>query len=92
MTKFIGIASGKGGVGKTTIAINTAISILNFERGITLLDANLSTPHVSIHLGAPLSPITVHDVLKGRNSITEATYIHPSGLRIIPASISILLG
>ena len=89
MTKFIGIASGKGGVGKTTIAINTAISILNFERGITLLDANLSTPHVSIHLGAPLSPITVHDVLKGRNSITEATYIHPSGLRIIPASISI---
>lgn len=89
MTKFIGIASGKGGVGKTTVAINTALSISNFNREITLLDANLSTPHVSIHLGAPLSPITIHDVLKGRNTITEATYIHPSGLRIIPASISL---
>ena len=89
MTKFIGIASGKGGVGKTTVAINTSLSINNFNKGVTLLDANLSTPHISIHLGAPLSPITIHDVLKGRNTITEATYLHSSGLRIIPASISL---
>ena len=89
MTKFIGIASGKGGVGKTTIAINTSLSLSNFNVGVTLLDANLSTPHISIHLGAPLSHITIHDVLKGRNTITEATYLHSSGLRIIPASISL---
>ncbi|MBW2985344.1 P-loop NTPase [Candidatus Woesearchaeota archaeon] len=89
MTKFIGIASGKGGVGKTTVAINTSIAINNFEIDTTLLDANLSTPHVSIHLGAPLSPITLHNVLKGQNSLTEATYLHSSGLKIIPSSISL---
>ena len=89
MTKFIGIASGKGGVGKTTVAINTSLAINNFNIDTTLLDANLSTPHVSIHLGAPLSPITIHDVLKGKRNLTEATYVHPSGLKIIPASISL---
>ena len=89
MTKFIGIASGKGGAGKTTVAINTSISISNFNKDITLLDANLSTPHISIHLGAPLSPTTIHDVLKGQKNLTEATYLHPSGLKIIPASISL---
>tara|TARA_Y100000310_G_scaffold147681_1_gene146939 strand:- start:260 stop:1024 length:765 start_codon:yes stop_codon:yes gene_type:complete len=89
MTKFIGIASGKGGVGKTTVAINTSLAINNFDRDTTLLDANLSTPHVSIHLGAPLSPITLHNVFKGQNSLTDATYLHPSGLKIIPSSISL---
>ena len=89
MTKFIGIASGKGGAGKTTVAINTALSISNFNRDITLLDANLSTPHISIHFGTPLLSTTIHEVLKGQKNLTEATYLHPSGLKVIPASISL---
>lgn len=89
MTKYVGIASGKGGVGKTTVSINLAMALNNLGYNTILLDANLSTPHIAMHLGAPLVPITLHDVLNGKNNLTEATYQHPSGLKIVPASISL---
>ena len=89
MTKFIGVASGKGGVGKTTVAINTAMALNHLGYDVTVLDANLATPHVAMYLGAPIIPITLNNVLKGDNSLAEATYIHQSGLKIIPSSISL---
>ena len=87
MTRFVVITSGKGGVGKTTTAINLGTALTNFGRDVIVLDGNLSTPNVGIHLGAPLVPITLNDVLDGKNEIHEATYIHPSGLKIILSNI-----
>lgn len=88
MTKYVVVASGKGGVGKTTTALNLAVALSNFGREVIVLDANVSTPNVSLHLGAPNVPITLHDVLRGNNHIKEAAYLHPSGLKVIPSSIS----
>ena len=89
MTKFVGIASGKGGVGKTTLAVNLATEFNNMGYDTTLLDGNLATPHIAMHLGSPLLPITINNVLKAENNLDEAIYVHPSGLKIIPSSISI---
>ncbi|MFH0875975.1 MAG: cell division ATPase MinD [archaeon] len=89
MTKFIVIASGKGGVGKTTTAINLASAFLGFGREVILVDANLSTPNVGIYLGAPKVPVSLHDVLEGKKPIGESIYIHRSGLKVVPASISL---
>ena len=88
MTKFIVIASSKGGVGKTTTAINLGTAITSFGRDVIVLDANLSTPNVSLYLGAPNVPITLHDVLYRNKNISEAVYMHSHGLKIIPASQS----
>ena len=88
MTKFIAIASGKGGTGKTTVALNLGLSLMNFGREAIVLDANLHSPHIGLHLGSPFNPISLHDVLKGRNHITEAVYSHASGLKIVPLHIS----
>lgn len=88
MTKFVGIASGKGGVGKTTTAINLGMALNNFGKDVIVIDANLKTPNLCLHLGASKVPVTLHDVINGKNRISEATYKHISGLRIIPASIS----
>ena len=89
MTKFVVIASGKGGVGKTTTAINLGTALSNFGREVIVLDANLSTPSVGLHLGAPNVPITLQDVFEGKKHISESTYLHPSGLKIILSSINL---
>jgi septum site-determining protein MinD len=89
MTKFLAIASAKGGVGKTTAAINLATAMVNFGRDVVVLDASISKPNVSMHLGTPKLNYTIHDVLAGNLHITDAAYAHPSGLRIIPGNISL---
>ncbi|MFC1698186.1 cell division ATPase MinD [Nanoarchaeota archaeon] len=87
-TKFIGIVSGKGGVGKTTTSINLATAFTIFGRDVMVLDANLHTPNISLFLGMPRLPVTVHHAINGKNKLSESVYMHPSGLKIIPGSIS----
>lgn len=89
MTRFITIISGKGGVGKTSSAINLAAALSFFGKTVTVVDANLTTPNVGLHLGVPVVPVNLHDVLQGNNKITDAVYMHPSGTKIIPASIAL---
>ena len=88
MTKFIAVASGKGGVGKTTTAINLGTALTGFGRNVIVLDANLSTPNLGLHLGSANIPATVHDAILGRKSMKDAVYMHPSGLKLAPGSIS----
>lgn len=89
MTKFIAVASGKGGVGKTTTALNLGTALSNFGKDVVIVDANLSTPHISLHLGSPKLSVTLNDSLKGNVDIRNAAYLHPSGIRIIPSSIAL---
>ncbi|MCX8146964.1 MAG: cell division ATPase MinD [Candidatus Woesearchaeota archaeon] len=89
MTKFLAIASAKGGVGKTTAAINVGAALVNFGKDVVVVDANLSKPNISICLGTPKLSYTLHDALAGKLHVTDAAYLHPSGLRVIPGSMSI---
>ena len=89
MSKFIVITSGKGGVGKTTTAINLAIAMNSFDEDVTLVDANLTTPNVGLHLGAPVVPVAINHVLSGKADLIDAIYEHSSGTKVIPASLSI---
>ena len=88
MTKIYGIISGKGGVGKTTSAINLAAAINSLNKQALVVDANLSTPNVGLHLGAPLLPITLNHVLNNKAKLEEAIYEHESGLKILPSALS----
>lgn len=89
MSIFLGIVGAKGGVAKTTSAINLADSFRMFGRDVIIVDGNLSTPNLGLHLGVPTVPISLHDALKGKNDVTEALYLHPNGLKIVPAGISL---
>src|SRR3989338_5540064 len=89
MTKLITITSGKGGVGKTTTAINLGAAINGLGKEVVILDANLTTPNVGLHLGAPIVPVTLNHVLSGKAKIDDAIYEHGSGTKIVPSSLSI---
>jgi septum site-determining protein MinD len=53
------------------------------------MDANLTTPNLGLHFGLHLVPNTLHDVLRGKIKLKDATYKHPYGFRVIPASMAV---
>ena len=89
MKKLIVITSGKGGVGKTTTAINLGAAIKYFGKDVLIIDGNLTTPNVGIHLNSPEVPINLNHVLTGKADAFEAVYEHESGIKIMPSSLSI---
>jgi len=54
--KLIAVASGKGGVGKTTVAVNLAIALKNLGGAVGLLDADVYGPNVPLMLGSAEQP------------------------------------
>jgi septum site-determining protein MinD len=89
MRKIIVITSGKGGVGKTTTAINLGAAINFFGGDVVVIDANLTTPNVGLHLNSPEVPVNLNHVLLKKAEVFESVYEHESGLKIIPSSLSI---
>jgi len=89
MTKIITITSGKGGVGKTVTAINLASALNKLGKEVILVDGNFTTPNIAINLGSPVIPITLNHVLQGKKNIYDAIYEHHSGIKIVPASLSL---
>lgn len=89
MTRLIVITSGKGGVGKTTTTINLGAAINYFGKSALIIDANLSTPNIGVHLNSPEVPINLNHVLAKKSEVFEAVYEHESGIKVIPSSLSI---
>src|SRR5580704_12089189 len=53
---LIVVASGKGGVGKTTVAVNLAIALSRMGSAVGLLDADVYGPNVPLMLGTAEQP------------------------------------
>jgi septum site-determining protein MinD len=89
MAKVYAIISGKGGVGKTTSTINLGTALNYLGEDVIILDGNLTTPNLGIHLGAPIVPITLNHVLNDQAKVEDAIYEHESGTKVMPASLSL---
>lgn len=87
--KIIGLLSGKGGVGKTSTAVNLAAGLHSYGKQAIIVDANLTTPNVGLHLGSPTNPVTIHQVLQGKYSVHDALVRHPSGMYFIAGSLAV---
>jgi septum site-determining protein MinD len=89
-SNVIGILSGKGGVGKTTLVSNLGSALASeFNRKILLIDSNVKTSHLGLHLGLYEElPVTLKDVLLKKAPVMYAVFLHPAtGLRLLPAPI-----
>lgn len=88
MNRTIAIASGKGGVGKTTLVANLGISLAHLGKKTAMVDADLDMANLEIVLGMEGKPITLHDVLYGEANIEDATYKARDNLYFVPAGVS----
>ncbi len=86
MTRIIGVISGKGGIGKSTVAMNLALALRKFKKSVALVDCNLSTPHLSYYMGATDYTATINDVMRDKIDIQSAIYNY-NGIKYLPASV-----
>ncbi|MBD3312350.1 P-loop NTPase [archaeon] len=88
MSKIISIVSGKGGVGKTTSVINIGSALSKFGYDTIIIDGNVDTPDLGLHLGMPNQGTNLQDVLTDEKSVYETVYLHPNGVKVVPAGIN----
>ena len=85
MPYFIRVSSQKGGVGKTTIAVNLAVALQLKGYKTLLCDADTVNPTIAFHLGFEDANIGMKQVMLGKTTLQEARVEHaPTGLHIIP--------
>jgi flagellar biosynthesis protein FlhG len=83
--RVIAVSGGKGGVGKTTVAINLATALTQAGQRVMLLDGDLGLANVDVLLG--LAPrYTLAHVLSGERTLEEIIVEAPSGLLVAPAA------
>src|ERR1700677_4046381 len=83
--KVIAVTGGKGGVGKTTVSANLAVSIAAQGRDVMLLDADLGLANVDVMLGLHTRFHLGHVVL-GECSLEDDIVTGPHGLQVVPAA------
>lgn len=81
----LAVTSGKGGVGKTSVVINLAVSLARLRNRVAILDADFGLGNVDVLLGlAPASHIG--HVVTGEKEIEDVIVNGPFGVQVIPAS------
>lgn len=83
-TRVLSITSGKGGVGKTAVVSNVAISLAKQGKNVLIIDADLGLANVDVVLG--LSPAyNLNHFFNGERTLEEVMVEGPHGVKILPA-------
>lgn len=87
--KSIAIASGKGGVGKTNVAVNLSVALSKLGRRVMLFDADLGLANADLLLG--LRPTrTLRDLVAGTvETLDEILVEGPEGMLLVPSASGI---
>ncbi|MGC8710600.1 MAG: P-loop NTPase [Candidatus Micrarchaeia archaeon] len=85
----IRISSQKGGVGKTTVAVNLAVALQLKGYRTLLLDADTTNPSVGFHLGMEGANVGLKELMKKERLLKDVISIHgPTGLHTICGTIN----
>ena len=85
---IIAITSGKGGVGKTNVAINLAFSLTRLGHRVGILDADFGLGNIDVMLGLT-PPFHLGHFLGGDKRLEDVIIDGPLGIRIVPAATGI---
>lgn len=80
--RAIAVASGKGGVGKTSVVVNLAICLAKNGSRVTIFDADLGLANAEVMMGI-VPPYSLFEVLYGAMTLDEIVVQGPFGVRLI---------
>lgn len=80
------VASGKGGVGKTTTAVNLGAAFVEAGRAVIVVDVDLGMANLADFLELESVEVTLHDVLAGDAAIDDAIMAAPGGFDVVLGS------
>ncbi len=83
--KVIAVTGGKGGVGKTNVSLNMAISLGQQGKKVLVLDADLGLANCDVMLGLRVERNLSH-VLSGECELDDILVTGPAGIKIVPAT------
>ncbi|MBL3554830.1 MULTISPECIES: MinD/ParA family protein [Marinobacter] len=83
--QVIAISGGKGGVGKSNVAVNLGIALSQKGRRVVLLDADLGLGNIDVLLGITANR-NIQDVITGECDLRDVLVSGPGGIKIVPAS------
>src|SRR5690554_1344524 len=81
-SRVIVVASGKGGVGKTNIAVNLALALRQLDNCVALIDVDLGLANVDIVLGIT-PPYNLGHVFRGEKTLVEIIEDGPLGIKLL---------
>ncbi|PSP78764.1 septum site-determining protein MinD, partial [Halobacteriales archaeon QH_6_68_27] len=82
------VAGGKGGVGKTTTAVNIAAAVEEEGYDVVVIDADLGMANLAAMLEVEPEE-SIHEVLKGGNAVSAALTDVQGGITIVPGEQSL---
>ena len=81
----LAVTSGKGGVGKTSVSVNVALSLARLGYRVGLIDADFGLGNIDVLLG--LTPDShIGHLLAGQKTLAEIVIRGPLGVEVVPAS------
>jgi flagellar biosynthesis protein FlhG len=85
--RIIAVTSGKGGVGKSNVAVNLGITLTRFGHRVMLVDADIGMANIDLLLGITPKYNITH-LLSGKKELNDIMLNGPSGVKILPSSSS----
>lgn len=85
----IAVASGKGGVGRTTIVASLGIALASLGKETIIIDGSLTTPDLALLFKLEKSAYTLNDALAGDAMFIDVMYPGPKHVKIVPAAVAL---
>ena len=84
-TGTVAVTGSKGGVGKSNLVVNVAVSLARSGRRVLLVDGDLGLANVDVLLGL-VPQRTVEHLVRGESTLEDLLLTGPSGVRVLPAA------
>lgn len=88
LTRVIVVTSGKGGVGKSTLALNLSLELSSLGKKVILFDGDLGMANIDIMLGL-VPKYNLYHFINNQKSLKDIMINGPAGLKIIPGGSGI---
>lgn len=84
--RSICVASGKGGVGKTSFSVNLALALAAMEKRVLLFDGDMGLANAQIALNCKLPPVTLGDAASTGLHLSQLVIPTGYGIDLLPGA------